>query len=59
MIVWLAVDSPGVEKLALPLLSSVAVPILVPPSSNWTVPVGVAVLGDTALTTTENVTDCP
>jgi hypothetical protein len=53
---WDVTDRMEVVRVAWPLPSKVAVPRLVAPSKNSTVPVGVPVL---ELTVAVNVTDCP
>ena len=51
-------DKPAVEKLAVPL-DNVPLPILVPPSLNVTVPVGVPEPGPLAVTVAVKVIDWP
>jgi hypothetical protein len=58
VIEWVPTESDGTLKLAVPSLSA-AVPRMVVPSSKVTVPVGVPLPGDRALTVAVNLTDCP
>ena len=58
VMVWLATVREEVAKVAMPPLR-VPEPMGVPPSRNWTVPVGVPAPGATALTVAVKVTDWP
>ncbi len=58
VIVCAATESAAVAKVACPALRALLPSVLVP-SENVTVPVGVPLPGNTALTVAVNVTDCP
>src|SRR5690349_16503902 len=59
VIVWLAADKALVVNVAWPLPLTGPVPIVLPPSWNVTVPVGVPALGKVAVTVAVKVTDSP
>src|SRR5712691_10846520 len=56
---WLPTLSVAVFRAAVPPLSVTALPRLLAPSLNWTVPVGVPAPGETALTVAVKVTLSP